>query len=1121
MIVGWHDLRDVFHDVTLERGLDYARRGRVRKARLTELPDGSMRIEAEVRGSEPVAYRVAVAVGSSTVRGPRIECSCTCPVGYNCKHGAATLIDFYKLEPARVEPADATAEDVEAEAATWPLTTAAPKAAVRSARPTTPPEHAAWLAQLRALRSEAPAAPRTQRMVFVIDVEPYRGLPAVTLLYGNVRKDGSLSRLMPANASLFDLLRNRPRYLGDADVPLVRALALASEPGSRGAHVLERDGALLRRMVEQGEAMVGGLGDPALRPLRWGPSRTASGRWQPDARGRQRFTLAVEPPAVAIALDGLWYLDAARGELGGIDADLDADLAQVLLQAPPIDAAEVDRVAEEMTNALAPLPAAVRRPPLPAALAVRELRAPGVVHVRLANAKVMESTRYAMSHLSGVAAFVHVRYGSLPVHLRDRGGARLHDGALVTPAIDAKLHEKSMNRLLSTGFMPLPDHPDQRPYESTLFLDESLVLNLMNGAVPRWRKAGWAIEIAPDFAWQVIQPESFFIDAEPQADQRWFDLELGVEVDGQRVSLIPIVARLLANRQLTDWLRAEDGEAGRTVNIRIDAQRLIRLPLARVRAIVQTLVELHGEGAGDAAGKLRLARTDAARLTELARAGYEWRGAPALRQLGERLANFSGIDEVAAPTGLKAELRPYQRAGLAWLQFLRSHDLAGILADDMGLGKTVQTIAHLLVEQEAGRLRQPALVVAPTSVIPNWQHELARFAPSLRTLLLHGSGRHGAFAEIAEHDVVLTTYPLLPRDIDELAKHEFHLAIFDEAQNLKNARTRAAEAAGRLHATSRIALSGTPLENNLAELWSQFNLLLPGFLGDSRRFAQLYRTPIEKRGDSARRAHLARRIRPFILRRTKDMVARELPPKTEIEHAVELTGGQRDLYETVRASMERRVREALQQRGLARSHIVVLDALLKLRQVCCDPRLVAGPTARKVKESAKLERLAELLPELVAEGRRVLLFSQFTSMLALIEERLAALDIDYVKLTGETKDRKTPVARFQGGEVPLFLVSLKAGGTGLNLTAADTVIHYDPWWNPAVENQATDRAHRIGQDKPVFVHRLIAAGTVEERIRALQARKADLARGILDEDAAVAKVLTAQDMQALFEPLSA
>jgi SNF2 family DNA or RNA helicase len=215
--------------------------------------------------------------------------------------------------------------------------------------------------------------------------------------------------------------------------------------------------------------------------------------------------------------------------------------------------------------------------------------------------------------------------------------------------------------------------------------------------------------------------------------------------------------------------------------------------------------------------------------------------------------------------------------------------------------------------------------------------------------------------------------------------------------------------------------------------------------------------------------------------------------------------------------MQQRVRDALAKQGLARSHIVVLDALLKLRQVCCDPRLVPGPAAKKVRESAKLERLAEMLPELVAEGRRILLFSQFTSMLALIEQKLAELKIDYVQLTGDTKDRKTPIERFQRGEVPVFLISLKAGGTGLNLTAADTVIHYDPWWNPAVENQATDRAHRIGQDKPVFVHRLIAAGTVEERIRALQARKADLARGILDDDAAVTKALSADDVRALFE----
>ena len=1114
MTIGWRDLRDVFHDISLERGLDYARRGRVRDARLSEQDDGTALLDAEVRGTDPLPYRVTVELGAGG-RRRSIESGCTCPVGYNCKHGAAALIDYFKLEPDPVDPGSenpAAARRPQAMPAP-PAVAAQPSAALVL--------HAGWLTRVRALRSEVAAEPRKQRMVFAIDVEPLRARPTVTLLYGNVRKDGSLARPIPANGSLIELLRNRPRYLGPDDVPLVRALALASAPGRLDEHVLDRDGALLRRMVEQAEAVVRGSDGHSLRPLRWGPARAAEGRWQPDAQGRQRFVLAVDPPAAVIALDGLWYLDAARGELGEIAADVDADLAQVLLAAPPIEATQVTPVAEALAAALAPLPDTVRRPPLPAAIAVRELKSRGLVHLRLENAQLASPMRYFEASRRGAAAFVHMRYGSLAVHLRDRGEPRLHEGELVTPVIDAKLHDKTVSRLRSAGFMPMPDQPDQRPTESSYFLDESLVLALMDESIPRWRKAGWSIEIAADFAWQVLQPQAFYMSADEQSDARWFDLELGVEVDGARVSLIPIVARLLADRQLADWLRAPDTDKERTVMVRIDARRVIRLPLARVRSIVQTLVELHAGTAGDSSHRVRLARTDAARLTDLAQAGYDWRGTPALRELGERLANFAGLAPVAPPASLLTELRPYQRAGLDWLQFLRSHDLAGILADDMGLGKTVQAIAHLLVEKESGRLQQPALVVAPTSVIPNWQHELERLAPSLRTLVLHGAGRHGAFAAIADHDVVLTTYPLLPRDLDHLAKQPFHLAIFDEAQNLKNARTRAAEAAARLRATSRIALSGTPLENNLAELWSQFNLLLPGFLGDSRRFAQLYRTPIEKHGDNARRAHLARRIRPFILRRTKDMVARELPAKTEIEHAVALTGGQRDLYETVRASMEKRVREALQVRGLARSHIVVLDALLKLRQVCCDPRLVAGAAGRKVRESAKLERLSELLPELVAEGRRVLLFSQFTSMLALIEERLAELGIEYVKITGETRDRKTPVQRFQGGEVPLFVISLKAGGTGLNLTAADTVIHYDPWWNPAVENQATDRAHRIGQDKPVFVHRLIAAGTVEERIRALQSRKADLARGILDEDAALSKVLTAQDMQALFEPLPA
>jgi len=324
---------------------------------------------------------------------------------------------------------------------------------------------------------------------------------------------------------------------------------------------------------------------------------------------------------------------------------------------------------------------------------------------------------------------------------------------------------------------------------------------------------------------------------------------------------------------------------------------------------------------------------------------------------------------------------------------------------------------------------------------------------------------------------------------------------------------------GQLRANHRLCLTGTPLENHLGELWSLFHFLMPGLLGDATTFRRAYRTPIEKHADAARRENLVRRIRPFILRRTKDQVAPELPPKSEILRPVELAGPQRELYETVRASVHERVRAEIAARGIAQSHIVVLDALLKLRQICCDPRLLKVDAARHVKESAKLQLLLEMLQELLPEGRRVLIFSQFTSMLDLIEPELAKLAMGHVKLTGQTRDRERPVKAFQSGKVPLFLISLKAGGTGLNLTAADTVIHYDPWWNPAVEDQASGRAHRIGQDKPVFIYKLIVSGSVEEKIAILQASKAALARSVLDKDAGVSLPLTPDDIQALFEPM--
>ncbi|MBZ9751937.1 ATP-dependent helicase [Deinococcus sp. HMF7604] len=432
---------------------------------------------------------------------------------------------------------------------------------------------------------------------------------------------------------------------------------------------------------------------------------------------------------------------------------------------------------------------------------------------------------------------------------------------------------------------------------------------------------------------------------------------------------------------------------------------------------------------------------------------------------------------------------------------------------------TVQALAHLLLEKDSGRADRPSLVVAPTSVIGNWQAEAAKFAPELRVLTLHGKDRRAQFAQIPAHDLVLTTYPLLPRDITELGAFSYHLVILDEAQNIKNTRTAAAKAAGSLSARHRLALTGTPLENHLGELWSQFNFLAPGLLHDEKTFRDLYRTPIEKRGEASRRAALSARVRPFILRREKRDVARELPPKTEIPVRVTLDGDQRDLYETVRVTTETRVREELRARGLARSTIAILDALLKLRQAVTDPRLVKLEAARGVQGNAKFDWLQTHLPQMVEEGRRVLIFSGFATLLRHLEDWLREEGMPYSMITGSTQDRQGQIDAFQSGKTHVFLITLKAGGVGLNLTAADTVIHYDPWWNPAAEEQATDRAYRIGQDKPVFVYKLIAAGSVEERILDLQARKASLARGILDGGLSDATQLTTADLDRLFAPL--
>ncbi len=685
--------------------------------------------------------------------------------------------------------------------------------------------------------------------------------------------------------------------------------------------------------------------------------------------------------------------------------------------------------------------------------------------------------------------------------------------------------------------------------------------------LPALQARGWVVEVEDDFPFELHQPDDWAltIDEDPGAEpgrSDWFSVGLKVSVEGKPVDLVPLLVSLVQ----TGWLKLdaalreasegdpesrEPGHAEPTGHVlvpwpsdeapvpgRPPRQRLLRLPVSRIAPLMDWLRAVFK--AGDKGAPLRLSRFDLGTLDALT-TGATVTAPPSFTELIEQLRALQGgqgLPEVPPSAKVQAVLRHYQLDGLAWMDFMRRARLGGVLADDMGLGKTLQALALLQGELDAGRLDRPSLVIVPTSLLGNWQAEALRFTPALKVLVLHGPRRTQQFEQIAGAHLVVTSYPLAVRDSATLASIDWHYLVLDEAQRIKNSRSQAALSLKGLRARHRLCLSGTPLENHLGELWSLIDFVCPGLLGSEAQFREHYRNPIEKRHDALRAEHLARRIRPFILRRTKAQVAQELPEKTETLLRVELSGTQADLYETVRATMDSKLRNAIEKQGLARSQIMVLDALLKLRQVCCDPRLLkTAPTidedgtahapalapahagARHV-PSAKMELLLDLLPTLVEDGRRVLLFSQFTEMLALIEPELVKLKLPYLKLTGDTKDRAEVVAEFQQGEVPLFLISLKAGGVGLNLTAADTVILYDPWWNPAVEQQAIDRAYRIGQDKPVFVYKLLASGTVEDKMLELQARKAGLADLLLSGVASDA-ALNAQDFDELFKPLVA
>lgn len=454
------------------------------------------------------------------------------------------------------------------------------------------------------------------------------------------------------------------------------------------------------------------------------------------------------------------------------------------------------------------------------------------------------------------------------------------------------------------------------------------------------------------------------------------------------------------------------------------------------------------------------------------------------------ITNFDAVirdHQIQISSLFRATLRPYQQEGVAWIQLLAKLNMNGLLADDMGLGKTVQTLAVLSTQGE----NDVALVIAPNSLVHNWAREADQFLPHFKVICL-GAGQQPLIEELTACQLVVCPFSMVYRLRWALESIQWTWLVVDESQRIKNANTQSARTIKQIKATRRLALSGTPIENHLGELWSQLDFLMPGLLGSRKEFDNNWRKPIEKDADPWVANRLAARIKPFIKRRTKAEVAKELPLKTEQIIRVPLGPKQAQAYETVRATMDKRLRDILSQKGFAKSQILFLEALLRLRQICCDPALVNDKAP-----SAKLELLLDLLQTLVVEKRTVLVFSQFAEMLHRIEAELRERDISCLKLTGQTKNREELIEQFRTGAAPVFLISLKAGGVGLNLTEADTVIMFDPWWNPAAEQQAVDRAHRIGQTRQVNVIRLIAENTVEEKILKLQDRKNDIAKQVL------------------------
>lgn len=1125
-------VRSIASQRMIDAGRDYWQRGRVVK--LTVDVDRGV-VRAAVKGTAGAPYQVELRLGLSSVTA-----TCSCPVGIGCKHAAAAL--FVMRE-----------QETRSSLSSIPH---APTQMVQAGRhidimeASLPPQLEQWAAAIRPLtqRASSGTAAATRAILYVVRAQALvgttrvskkrpvssLGLPGCALrLFIEAIDVGLDSDGNPVGAGGKALSvglyggQGRPSHMHDEDLLIMRRLQMRiGDTDHEGCLAGVGGTDLFERVLATGRARWTTVRGPSLRQAL--PAK-ASFDWTHDDLGRTQLSVQdLSPDTAVVLLTPPFSIDTVAGTAMSLDLGVSPAMAEQLLRLPPIDPTAIGPLAARWHDLVG------TSVPAPVAQEVRDLGtiAPTPV-LSLCIDKVGLQIRYGGRYGYGsktkvpcAIARLAFDYNGMIVDATTPEGIQLlrDDTGLVRFTRDADAEWDASSRLCDTGLIPLFDFDEIDPlprhewdHAPEMPASPEAFTAFLIYEADALRAEGWRVDVASDFPLRIIAADAddLAVEVVPSGID-WFDVTLGATIDGERVDLVPALRQLLASIDADelDALEQDLTEADDVLPVMLGGGRILTLKAANVLPMLRALLLLATNDVTSAGVTRRpgFSSLDLGLLGEIEAATPDlpWSGIERLRRLAREL-NTLGLSPTPLPSSFTATLRPYQQTGLDWLEALARAGLGGLLADDMGLGKTVQTLAHILSQKAGGALTGPVLIVAPTSVLPNWQSEIARFAPVMSVLLLHGPDRRDRHDAIAAHDIVLTSYPLLVRDEAILTGETFGLIVFDEAHVLKNPRTAGHGVARGLIADRRIALTGTPVENRLTDAWSLFDLVVPGLLGNQRDFVRDYRNPIEKRSDTAARARLARKLRPFMLRRTKDVVALDLPAKSIVPVAIAIGPAQTALYESQRLLMQQRVRDEIARVGLMRAQIMMLTALTRLRQVCCDPRLLPGQ-GKKPPASAKLERLLELIDEMIPEGRRIIVFSQFTSMLDLIKPELDSRSYGWVELTGKSKDRKTPVDRFQSGEVPLILVSLKAGGTGLNLTTADTVILYDPWWNPAVEAQAIDRAHRLGQHKPVFVYRMIATGTIEEKILDLQHRKAALAEALWSEDTASPTHITEEDI---------